>query len=122
MSTNSTSFDPGHPPTYGPLQVGLDFWYGASGQQFYKAFDISTNGIWNLSSQWGVAVDIGGKVHSLNIPNSKTCGVYGGSNCNADSWRDMWFRILKSYNGNGGAATAYANTILDFAYGDLNPR
>jgi len=53
---------------------------------------------WNMEPflTMGVAVDIGGKVHSLNIPNSKTCGVYGGSNCNADSWRDMWFRILKS--------------------------
>jgi hypothetical protein len=34
----------------------------------------------------------------------------------------MWFHILKSYNGSGDAAKAYANSILNEAYGSFNPR
>jgi PKD domain/Bacterial Ig-like domain len=110
--------------TYGPLQVGLDFWYGSSGQQFAAAYDISkpNQQIWNLASQWAVAVDLGGKVHAENILAAKTCGVYGGGNCTADIWRNMWFGIVKSYNGQGDAAKNYANSILDAAYNDFNPR
>ncbi len=110
--------------TYGPLQVGLDFWYVSSGQQFTAAYDISkpNQQIWNLASQWAVAVDLGGKVHAENISAAKTCGVYGGGNCTADIWRNMWFGILQSYNGQGDAAKNYANSILDAAYNDFNPR
>jgi hypothetical protein len=115
--------------TYGPLQLGLDYWYGPSGQQFTAAFDVSKNQIWNLSSQWNVAVDLGGKVHAGTIAAAgkgqvsvPLCGVYGNRPCNANSWSGMWFAILKSYNGAGDAAKAYANNVLNAAYGSFNPR
>lgn len=117
--------------TYGPLQVGIAFWYGPTATAFTSAYDISDQNhpLWNLATNWGTAVDLGGRVHSytmdpvngIAIPR---CGVYdptGSVACNSDAWRNMWLPVLTNYNGLGPAAADYAKRILGVASHEFDP-
>ena len=85
--------------------------------------------LWNLATNWGTAVDLGGRVHSytmdpvngIAIPR---CGVYdptGSVACNSDAWRNMWLPVLTNYNGLGPAAADYAKRILGVASHEFDP-
>jgi len=78
---------------------------------------------------WDQAVDLGGRVHAFALdPNNginvTPCGVYdpqGIRRCNAQAWTKMWIPILSDYNGQGGAARTYADTILGVASHEFDP-
>ncbi len=115
--------------TYGALQLTLGKWYGSPGSSFRNARDILKDPIWNLDLHWDQAVDLGGRVHAFALdPNNginvTPCGIYdpqGIRRCNAQAWTKMWIPILSNYNGQGGAASEYAETILGVASHEFDP-